>query len=120
MLPSNLKGGMMRFTATVLIGVLATFATNAVADARCRDFRKTCEFLNVCMRAASDTWRDKINQGLREKNGHFVWEGLYLCDSHPVMEPPDGRAFDDISAGCTDPEYLSIAEHRMNCNALPE
>jgi hypothetical protein len=111
---------MMRLTAAMLIGILGVCAGIGEAHARCRDFRKTCAFLNICIRAANgESWQSKINQGLAQKNGHFVWQGLYLCDADRVMEPPEG-SFDDISAGCTDPEYLSIAEHRMNCNALPE
>lgn len=82
------------------------------ADATCLNPRAVCNATVSCLEDLRDQRRndnDRIYGGVASRNGNTVWAGLDACQ----VDRGDKDSFDRNSGGCTDPEYVALAEQAM-------
>jgi hypothetical protein len=113
---------MKIFSQSVSIVVLSAFLMLGFASpafARCRDARKTCDYISYCLTRVGK-FVGVIQVGIRTNNGNAVWNGTNKCAGAGIKNPNNNRTFDDIANGCSDGEYAQIGKGLVNCNQFPE
>ncbi len=127
--PFPTRSCYMKILSVGLTAVITYFSCNTFALAHCRDARKTCVYTFDCMKTLPDQV-ENIDEGSSAGDGHRVWLTLHACEVRGLTYW-DGhgghRKFNDISAGCTDPDLASVGRFAIQvregnpyaCDQLP-
>lgn len=97
---------IVRWLAVVTV---ATVVTSASAEAACHSRLLTCRAIEKCLNQGVPNDVSRIREGLRTKNGNMIWAGTSACKEN-LGEKTGKEQFDENSGGCSDAEYVELAE----------